>query len=248
MVENSELYGNVYVLEFFFPKQNLQLCILTCFRRVAVHRPSAEQHREQHSSEWCDLEKVLSLYTFPCSMALSLAQNRWNILHVQSYCCLWIIAVDVISALCNFAHLGASRRLNLDKFSWKQGAAKQVKEPSCITALGSFIQCTKLLCKIHIQENTVKEAPWHNYLDGSVLLVFLQPYPADTHKWTETPALLCSQVIDNCLNKTKEIQQSLDFQKDSANLHHSYWILVLPSSCSIKSTACSEITAETGNE
>lgn len=46
----------------------------------------------------------------------------------------------------------------------------------------------------------------------------------------------------------QKILQSLDFQKDSADLHHSYWILVLPSSCSIKSTACSEIIAETGNE
>lgn len=54
------------------------------------------------------------------------------------------------------------------------------------------------------------------------LCLLLQPDPADISKQTEIPTVKCSQEIDNLLNKTRESLQSLDFQKDAANLHHSH--------------------------
>lgn len=151
------------------------------------------------------------------------------------------------SFFCNFPYLHASRHLNLDKYSWKEGVANKQRSLHVLLLLTVLFSVLSYCAKSTFRKTLSRKHP-ATIIRMDQFCLFLQPYPADTRKWTEILALLCSQVIDNCLNKTKEILQSLDFQKDSANLYHSYWLLVLPSSCSIKSTACSEIMAETGNE
>lgn len=42
-----------------------------------------------------------------------------------SYCCLWIIAVDVTRVFCIFAYVHASKHLDLSKYRWKEGVANK---------------------------------------------------------------------------------------------------------------------------
>lgn len=141
---------------------------LTCCRKAAIHRPW------QHSSEWCDPEKVPSLCGFLCSMTLSFNTNRY--FQIFSTCSHYV-SVFLISLLpvdywcgcdqgCLYLCIFACHQAPGPQHIQMKRCCKQVKEPSYITAIDSFVQCKKLLCKIHILKRRVKWVPWHIYLNG----------------------------------------------------------------------------------